>query len=434
MFYNQALNTFLNWGERGSVYQNDEEPRYSELHGSGIVFTSEAPRASLTAAIWITDPPYADAVRYEEITEFFIAWLRKNPPEPFKDWVWDSRRALAIKGIGEAFKTEMVAAYRNLAAHMPDDGRQIVMFTHQDAEVWADMAAIMWGAGLQVTAAWYIATETSSELKKGGYVQGTVLLVLRKRKEGQSGYRDEITQEITAEVARQIESLTGLNDRAVAHGRSENLFEDADLQMAGYAAALRVLTGYARIDGEDMAAYAARTRDRARSDPVKEIIKFAADTANGHLVPAGFPRDVWADLASEERFYLKMVDLEAAGLRKKDNYDNFAKAFRVDGLSLMASATPNASRLKTSVEFGKSQFGEGFGEAPTRRILWAMSQLQDDEADGRSALEELRTTPRYYERREQIKAIASYLASKRTGAEGASAETLANLIDNERLG
>jgi hypothetical protein len=61
---------------------------------------------------------------------------------------------------------------------LPDNGLQIVMFTHQDAGVWADMAAIVWGAGLQVTAAWYIATETSSELKKGGYVQGAVLLVL----------------------------------------------------------------------------------------------------------------------------------------------------------------------------------------------------------------------------------------------------------------
>ena len=30
--------------------------------------------------IYITDPPYGDAVKYEEILDFFIAWLRKNPP------------------------------------------------------------------------------------------------------------------------------------------------------------------------------------------------------------------------------------------------------------------------------------------------------------------------------------------------------------------
>jgi putative DNA methylase len=50
-------------------------------------------------------------VNYHEITEFFIAWLRKNPPKPFDDWVWDSRRALAVKGSGEDFRRGMVAAY-----------------------------------------------------------------------------------------------------------------------------------------------------------------------------------------------------------------------------------------------------------------------------------------------------------------------------------
>ena len=47
-----------------------------------------------------------------------------------------------------------------MTKHMPENGLQIVMFTHQDGSVWADMANIFWGAGLRVTAAWYIATST----------------------------------------------------------------------------------------------------------------------------------------------------------------------------------------------------------------------------------------------------------------------------------
>ena len=43
---------------------------------------------------------------------------------------------------------------------MPDNGAQVVMFTHQDASVWADLALILWASGLQVTAAWTIQTET----------------------------------------------------------------------------------------------------------------------------------------------------------------------------------------------------------------------------------------------------------------------------------
>ena len=31
----------------------------------------------ITCDIWITDPPYADAVNYHELTEFFLAWDKK---------------------------------------------------------------------------------------------------------------------------------------------------------------------------------------------------------------------------------------------------------------------------------------------------------------------------------------------------------------------
>jgi adenine-specific DNA methylase len=72
----------------------------------------------------------------------------------------------------------MVEAYSAMAKHMPDNGMQCVMFTHQDTGVWSDMIGIFWAAGLQVVGAWYIATETSTELKKGGYVQGTVILIV----------------------------------------------------------------------------------------------------------------------------------------------------------------------------------------------------------------------------------------------------------------
>lgn len=440
VFTNQALNPLLNYGVKALAhstnYFSEDVVRCELPEVSSTVTACSATAVPHKAEYWITDPPYADAVRYEEITEFFIAWLRKNPPEPFKDWVWDSRRALAIKGAGAEFKAEMIAAYRNLANHMPDNGLQIVMFTHQDAEVWADMAAIMWGAGLQVTAAWYVATETTSELKKGGYVQGTVLLVLRKRAGSKSGYADEIPLEIKEEVSRQIARLTGLNDAAVAHGRSENLFEDADLQMAGYAAALRVLTGYTMIDGEDMAAYAARPRVRGRKDVVEEMIRYAVDAANAELVPLGLPRTTWAELGAEERFYLKMVDLEAAGLRKLDNYQNFAKAFRAgDYARLMASVEPNVARLKTSVEFGKSQFEDDFGKSPTRAVLWAMLNLQGENANGKKVLDELRASvANYFDRRDELRAIARYLATQRDGAEGIAARTLAELIENERLG
>jgi putative DNA methylase len=440
-FTNQALNTLLNYGSRASLYMTSLiEPFPAEALGatSRDVLVATASQLGSNCDLWITDPPYADAVRYEEITEYFIAWLRKNPPPPFDEWVWDSRRPLAIQGTGDEFRRAMTSAYGAMSVHMPDNGLQIVMFTHQDASVWADMAAIVWGANLQVAAAWYIATETSSELKKGGYVQGTVLLILRKRLQQHSAYRDEIVQEVRAEVARQIETMTGLNQLAKGAGRAENLFEDQDLQMAGYAAALRILTGYSRIDGRDMAAEALRPRQPGSNDTVKEIIDFAVQVANEYLVPEGIAASLWERLSGPERFYLRMLDIEAGGAKKLDNYQNFAKAFRYgDYTALMASMKPSHAQLKTALELKRAEFEGEFGKSPLRAVLFALYELQR-EIDIDEVISHLRDlVPGYLTRREDLMALASAIAAKRelkAPSEAQAARILFSRIRNERLG
>lgn len=442
VFSNQALNTLFDYSLRSGFslreeYLNCYRDR-SIASVTTVVESHPVSEVSTFSDLWVTDPPYADAIRYEEITEFFIAWLRGDAPEPFEHWLWDSRRPVAIKGTGDDFRREMTAAYSAMSSHAPYNGLQIVMFTHQDAGVWADMAAIVWGAGLRVTAAWYIATETSSELKKGGYVQGTVLLVLRKRLESNSVYRDELVQEVRAEVARQIETMTGLNQTTKGAGRSENLFEDQDLQMAGYAAALRVLTGYSKIDGQDMAAEALRPRQTGGSDTVKEIIDFAVQVANEYLVPEGVPAGLWERLSGPERFYLRMLDIEADGAKKLDNYQNFAKAFRYgDYTAVMGSMKPNDARLKTALELKKTEFESEFGEGPLRAVLFALYELQR-EVDSDEALGHLRDlVPGYLSRREDLMALTSVIAAKRAEkapAEAEAARILLGRIKNERLG
>jgi len=442
VFDNQAFNVQMNFACRSAAellaYLDRYEGKRFDINSRQCIRSTPAADCDVPCDLFITDPPYADAIRYEEITEYFIAWLRKNPPPPFDRWIWDSRRPLAIKGTGDEFRREMTAAYRAMSEQMPDNGVQIVMFTHQDASVWADMAAIVWGAGLQVTAAWYIATETTSELKKGGYVQGTALLVLRKRLSQESAYRDELVQEVRAEVARQIETMTGLNQAAKGAGRSENLFEDQDLQMAGYAAALRVLTGYSKLDGQDMAAEALRPRHGGGPDMVKEIIDFAVQVANEHLVPEGIGVGLWERLSGPERFYLRMLDIEAAGAKKLDNYQNFAKAFRYgDYGAVMGSTKANGARLKTALELKRSEFESVFGKSPLRAVLFALYELQRD-VDIDEAISHLRDlVPGYLSRREDLTALASVIASKRevkAPSEAQAARILFSRIKNERLG
>jgi putative DNA methylase len=216
VFHNQALNTFLNYGCRGalSVLESGKlQTAHYPLSASTRVMPLPADQVSSDCELFITDPPYADAINYHEITEYFIAWLRKNPPPPFDQWTWDSRRDLAIKGKDETFRRDMVAAYAAMTKHMPDNGVQVVMFTHQDAGVWADLGSILWAAGLRVTAAWNIVTETESALKEGNYVQGTVCLVLRKRLTEANARRMEIEAEIEEAVVHQLHRLTALGEK-----------------------------------------------------------------------------------------------------------------------------------------------------------------------------------------------------------------------------
>lgn len=387
VFSNQSLNTWYSFGVRASHFLlgkcfvlDINWDRYPVLPLASVVQSSVASEIVSETAIpiFITDPPYADAVNYHEITEFFIAWLRKSPPKPFDDWIWDSRRALAIKGAGDDFRRGMVAAYKAMAEHMPPNGMQCVMFTHQDTGVWSDMVGIFWAAGLQVVAAWYIATETTSELKKGGYVQGTVILMLKKRPSGdRAGFKQRILPAVRSEVQRQIETMMHLNDEVKSkHG--EPVFNDSDLQMAGYAAALKVLTAYTQIGGEDVTSFALRPRVRGEVTVVDEIVQQAAEAANNLLVPEGLAADTWAKLTGIERFMLRMMDMETTGAAKLDNYQNFAKAFRVEDYTrVMGNMAANHARLKRVPEFVSRDLTDSTELGATRlgRLIIGLQQV-----------------------------------------------------------
>jgi putative DNA methylase len=407
------------------------------------VVAAPAPDFDRPCDLFVTDPPYGDAVKFEEILDFFIAWLRKKPSPEFAGWVWDSRRPLAIAGEGEDFRRGMVAAYSLMTSCMPYNGIQVIMFTHQSGSIWADMTNIVWASGLQVTAAWYVVTETDSPLREGSYVKGTVLLVCRKRHGTQKTSRDDLAWEIQEEVEAQVQALTGLNQQAKGLYRDENVFEDADVQMAGYAAALRVLTRYAVIDGRDMTAEAIRPRVKGETTFVDGLISFAVDTANQCLVPQGIIQAHWDKLSGAERFYLKLLDLEARGARTLDNYQNFAKAFKVrDFRALLGSLKANDARLKSATEFGHAEMSEGseLYQSVLRAALYAVMELVNN-VDGNEVLAHLTlNVPNYYgdmTQRDLVIELAGYLANRLEGLrpdEASAARVLRELVKNQRLG
>jgi putative DNA methylase len=440
VFTNQALNALNNWGVRGWVFLEDLylcETLQWDVSQRYLIKQCPSNVVDFDADFWITDPPYADAVMYHEITDFFIAWLRKNPPPPFDQWTWDSRRDLAIKGSGDDFRRGMVEAYKAMTHHMPDNGMQCVMFTHQDSGVWSDMVSIFWASGLQVVGAWYIATETTSELKKGGFVQGTVILMLRKRPFGdRPGFKQRILPEVKREVDAQIKQMMHLNTETQTK-MGAPVFNDSDLQMAGYAAALKVLTGYTSIGGEDVTAFALRPRRKGETTVVDEIVEQAAETANGLLVPEGLERETWAAIGGMQRFYLRMLDMETTGAAKLDNYQNFAKAFRVaDYAAVMASIKPNAARLKSITEFKPRDLTDRteLGPTPLGALIVAIQEFLA-EKDPAVVMANLRDAlVDYLDKRPILMDMADFIAAKARGAEiRRAAEAIASRIRHQRL-
>lgn len=413
VFSNQALNTLWNYGARAlNALDTVFYLRYAPLdfYGAAEAQPIDARHLTERVHIWITDPPYADAVNYHELSEFFLAWYDQHLQRLFPEWYADSKRALAIRGDDPvAFRRGMVAAYRNLTAHMPDDGFQVVMFTHQDAAVWADLTMILWAAGLRVTAAWTIATETDTALREGNYVQGTVLLVCRKRTAGETRFLDELAPLLELEVKRQLETMLAFDDA------SDPNFGDADYQLAAYTAALRVLTAQP-IEDIDPQREINRVRAAGDENPIERLIRSAVKIACDHLVPRGLDSYVWKTLNPLERLYLKGLELEAHGEYRNGVYQELARGFgAAEYTALLADTTANRTRLKTPAEFGKRMLGgDGFGGTLLRQTLFAIYLAQEDAETPRRGLDYLKSElPDYWEVRERIIHLLDYLARLR---------------------
>lgn len=443
VFENQALNTFWNYGAYAShnLLQLFLDPKPFRIESNFRVVLAEARNFEEIHDLIITDPPYADAINYHEITEFFIAWVPKNPPPPFDRWTWDSRRDLAIKGKDEVFRRDMVAAYAAMTRHMPDDGAQVVMFTHQDAGVWADLAAILWAAGLRVTAAWNVTTERERGNGEGNYVQGTVCLVLRKRLGDANARRMEIEAEIEDAVATQLARLNALDDAWHERTQAETLYTDGDLTLAAYAAALQVVTSYSSIDRQPLDRDLYRKLANGETTMLRDLVDYAAQVANSLLVPEGFPREMWRDLGSAERFYVRMLDMEAKGSAKVADFQNFAKSFAFgDYAALMASTTANAAALAGAADLkGRMLSGEGFWGTQLRQVLFAIwKTMEGDQLDPKRGVTILKTefSADYWARRQKLIGLASYVAlkTKRTRPdESAAAHELAEALKLDRV-
>lgn len=410
-FYNQAFNTLFNYASRSWYFLRNNW--YADINWQDISMVAEveakdARTISKKCDIWITDPPYADAVNYHELSEFFIAWNKILFKKIFNGITPDSKRLLAVKGVGEDFNISMVEIYKNLTNNMSDNGIQVVMFTHQNVSVWANLTNILWSAGLCVTAAWNIATETeASGLKNGNYVKGTVLLVLRKQISNETAYLDELYAEVQEEVKLQIDSMRNLDDK------EDPNFSDPDYLLAAYAASLKVLTSYKKIEDIDVEYELKKNKNINEKSAIENIIDEAVKIAYDYLIPNDFDTFIWKTLTPQERLYIKGMELEKQNIYQLSAYQELARGFGVSEYTdMLGSTKANTARLKTPKEFAMKNLNDSsaFGNSLLRNILVAihLGLKEEDTSKGRNWLKTEVTD--YWNKRSSIIEILNYLS------------------------
>lgn len=410
-FYNQAFNTMMNYVCRSlpsikGPWCFDVDHQLIEANNA-LIKLIDARDINDKCDYWVTDPPYADAVNYHELSEYFLAWDKPLIQLAFPEWYTDSKRILAVRG-DEHFSQTMIEIYTNLTDRMPDDGMQVVMFTHSDPAVWAQLALIMWKSGLRVTAAWNIATETdASGLKDGNYVKGTVLLVLRKQTGDDMAFLDEINSDIRAEVRKQISSMLELENK------EEPNFSDPDFVLAAYAASLKVLTSYKTIEDLDLDYELSLAINNPTQSSIVKIIEVAKKIAYDCVIPLDFESYLWKDLSNAEKFYIKGLESEKHGNYQNSTYEEFARGFNIGGYSqLMASQKANMARLKTPFEMAGRTINEvpDFENSLLRTVFMGIyTGIKEDENPSRALGYIKNELLNYWDKRDMIKQLLSFI-------------------------
>lgn len=441
VFTNQALNTLYNYSTRTTLALKTTwffNINSCDFSSDNTIEQIDARNISECCDIWITDPPYADSVNYHELSEFFLSWDKVYIKKIFPEFYTDSKRVLAVRGTGEDFNKSMIDIYKNLSEYTTENGIQVVMFTHQDVKVWAELAMILWSAGLQVTAAWNIATETESGgLKNGNYIKGTVLLVLRKQTSEERAYLDELYPEIEEEVKNQIDSMRELDDK------EDPNFSDPDYLLAAYAASLKVLTSYKSIEDIDVKYELSKNRNDKEETPIQKIINEAKKIAYDYLIPVDFDNYLWKALKPVERFYLKGLEFEMNNMCKLSAYQELAKGFGVNEYNeMLGSKKANSARLKTPKEFAMKNINDNteFGQSLLRNVL-ASIYISLKEEDQNKGLNWIKTQVNdYWNNRGMLVEILNYLSKieridsmKHWKEYAHEAYILKNLVENDSI-
>lgn len=211
------------------------------------------------AHLFVTDPPYYDAIAYGDLSDFFYVWLKRTVgrlyPALFSNTLVDKTdevvhlskrfRGPYAHKTKEYFEDGMQAAMREGRRILHSSGIGVVVFAHKSTSGWESMLQALIDAGWTVTGSWPIDTERGGRMNAIGTaaLASSVHIVCRPRESiAAASNLNEVGdwRDILQELPRRIhEWMPRLAQEGVV---------GADAIFACLGPALEIYSRYARVE------------------------------------------------------------------------------------------------------------------------------------------------------------------------------------------
>ncbi len=211
----------------------------------------------------VTDPPYYSSIYYADLSAFFYVWLKRIVgdlyPEHFTLPTPPKRREAVAQPSEHDGNAQMANEhYQNLMRRSFVEARRVLkpgaplvcVYAHRTTKGWATLIRALVDAGLTVTEAWPVQTESRGRMNTLGAaaLSDSIFFVARRREETVSGqYETDVAPELLRIARERVVTLW-------AGGKGVG---GADLLMAAVGAGLRAYTRFAKVEyanGEPMPA------------------------------------------------------------------------------------------------------------------------------------------------------------------------------------
>ena len=202
----------------------------------------------------VTDPPYYGSIYYADLSAFFYVWLKRILgdlyPEHFALSTPPKRREAVAQpsehgGDAEAAKEHYERLMRNSLAEarrvLKPGAPLVCVYAHRTTEGWATLIRALVGAGMTVTEAWPVQTESRSRVNAlaSATLSDSIFFVARRREKATIGQYETQVAPLLHEIARERVRTLWNNGKGIG---------GADLLMAAVGAGLRAYTQFARVD------------------------------------------------------------------------------------------------------------------------------------------------------------------------------------------